>query len=172
LSSRDDPAEIGTTEQEDIAVTAEATCRHFRLTLDGTIELEGKRPRTTSGTAILNVNVRLPCGPPHARASGIVADGRWHISRALPAANLDPVPPSYRIVIRYCGDTTVSPATAERRVRIESERAGLCCGHAQVRVPVMDAAILSRVGGGLMYRESPDVDLAAVHPGRRDRAGV
>ena len=43
----------------------------------------------------------------------------------LPGINLDPVPPSYLITVHYSGDKTYQQATANRRIRLESERAGL-----------------------------------------------
>jgi hypothetical protein len=43
----------------------------------------------------------------------------------LPGVNLDPRPPSYVITVRYSGDHNLQPATSKRRIRLESERAGL-----------------------------------------------
>jgi hypothetical protein len=47
------------------------------------------------------------------------------VIRVLPGVNLDPVPPSYRITVYYSGDHNLQPATTTRRIRLESERAGL-----------------------------------------------
>jgi hypothetical protein len=86
---------------------------HYNSTLDG---VSCASDRTC---------VAVPRGPSHGTATGTVTHGHWHVSVILPGVNLDPVPPSYQIVVRYSGDSSHGPATAERRIRIESEPVGL-----------------------------------------------
>jgi hypothetical protein len=106
-------------------VIADATCRHFRLTAQGTIESNGKLSATAGGAVQMKVSVKLPRGPAARSARGSVSHGRWRISRVLPGVNLDPVPPIYVITVHYKGDTTTHQATTTRRIRIESEPSGL-----------------------------------------------
>jgi hypothetical protein len=125
--------ETGTGEHDAIAliasaitgVIADATCRHFRLTAQGTIKSNGKLSAAAGGAVQMKVSVKLPRGPAARSASGSVSHGRWRISRVLPGVNLDPVPPTYVITVHYKGDTTTRQATTTRRIRIESERSGL-----------------------------------------------
>lgn len=104
---------------------ADATCRHFRLTANGIIEVGGKLVRTARGTVTAGIRVRLPGGPAHAAARVTAAGGRWRFSLVVPGVNLDPVPPSYLIVVHYGGGNSGGAVSAERRIRIESEPAGL-----------------------------------------------
>ena len=117
--------ETGLQERESSAAPADAVCRHFRLTVGGTIWLGGRLARTARGRLTVTVTAKLPRGPIIRAARGFVAGGHWHISLVLPGVNLDPVPPRYLIVVRYHGDHTIGPASARRLVRVESERAGL-----------------------------------------------
>ncbi len=123
--SRGCATETGRNEQEITAVIADATCRRFRLTLAGTIKRGAASTQVASGSVRLSVKVNLPRGPATASARGTVIRGRWRISLVLPGVNLDPVPPQYLITVRYGGDTATQPASTQRRVRLESERAGL-----------------------------------------------
>ncbi len=115
--------ETATDESEITAVIVDATCRHFLLTVQGTIESNGKRSAT--GAVQVKVKVKLPRRSAAPSARGSVSHGRWRISLVLPGVNLDPVPPTYVITVHYDGDNSTQPATATRRIRIESERAGL-----------------------------------------------
>jgi len=117
--------ETGTDEHEITAVISDATCRHFLLTLQGTIESNGKLNATATGAVQVNVRVKLPRGPAARSARGTVSHGRWRISLVLPGVNLDPVPPTYVITVHYEGDNTTHQATTTGRIRAESERAGL-----------------------------------------------
>ncbi|MBV8947491.1 MAG: beta-propeller fold lactonase family protein, partial [Solirubrobacterales bacterium] len=117
--------EIGRDEREIRAVTAEATCRQLRLTLSGTITIGRRSAPTAGGRLTITVTATLPNGQVKRGGQVRVRGGRWQISIVLPALNLDPVPPRYSITIRYHGDLTLAPASAERQVRMESERAGL-----------------------------------------------
>ena len=117
--------EIGTGEREITAVIADATCRRLRLTLTGSIDVAGKLARGARGTVTVSVRVGLPAGLARRTAKGRVTDGRWQISLLLPGVDLDPVPPSYLITVRYGGDNTLGAGTAERHIRLESERVGL-----------------------------------------------
>jgi hypothetical protein len=71
------------------------------------------------------VSARLPRGPIGRSTRGTISHGHWRISLVLPGVNLDPVPPSYLIAVQYSGDNATQSATTHRRVRLESERAGL-----------------------------------------------
>ena len=116
--------ESGTDEREITAVATDATCRHFRLTLEGVIDLRGVIGRGTGGTVSERVSVRLPLGPATRTAHARVLHGRWRISLILPGVNLDPIPPSYLIAVKYKGKG-VGRTTIQRRIRLESEPAGL-----------------------------------------------
>ena len=117
--------ETGSDERALTAFPTDASCRHLRLTLDGVIELHGAIGRAAGGTVSARVSVRLPLGPAIRTAHARVPRGRWHISLILPGVNLDPVPPSYLITVKYGGAGAVGQATIQRRVRLESEPAGL-----------------------------------------------
>ncbi|MBV8989280.1 MAG: hypothetical protein JO372_12050 [Solirubrobacterales bacterium] len=117
--------ETGSDERALTAFPTDASCRHLRLTLDGVIELHGAIGRAAGGTVSARVSVRLPLGPAIRTAHARVLRGRWHISLILPGVNLDPVPPSYLITVKYGGAGAVGQATIQRRVRLESEPAGL-----------------------------------------------
>ena len=117
--------ETGRDEREITAVSADATCRHLRLKLQGTIQRGGKRASSAGGTIRMSYTVRLPRGTVTGSARAKVNHGHWQIAMVLPGVNLDPVPPSYLITIRYSGDQNLQPARASRRIRLESERAGL-----------------------------------------------
>jgi hypothetical protein len=117
--------ESGTDEREITAVVADATCRHLRLTVQGLIETGGKLARSAGGSVQVSFNVKLPLGPARGGARATVMDGRWRISLVLPGVNLDPLPPSYQITAHYGGDATTEQAITKRRIRLESERAGL-----------------------------------------------
>ena len=117
--------ETGGDEREITAVSADATCRHLRLTVSGTIQSGGKRASSAGGTVKVSFKVTLPRGPASGTARGTVSHGRWRVSMVLPGVNLDPNPPSYLITIRYGGDDTTAGASANRRIQLESERAGL-----------------------------------------------
>lgn len=117
--------EIGTSEGEVTAAIADATCRHFRLTINGIIEVRRKLERSARGTVTGSVRVKLPRGVAHAAAHATFAGGRWRFSLVVSGANLDPESPSYLIVVHYGGANSRGPVSAERRIRIESEPAGL-----------------------------------------------
>ncbi len=117
--------ESGRDERETTAVSADAICRHFRLTLTGTIKSAGRLNSAAVGTIQVKVSVNLPYGSAARAAHGEVSHGRWRVSLVLPGVNLDPVPPSYLISVHYAGDRLTEAASTERRVRLESERAGL-----------------------------------------------
>jgi hypothetical protein len=117
--------ETGSDEREIIAVSADATCRHLRLTLSGTIQTGGKFAASAGGTIRVSYKVKLPLGTASGAKRATVTRGRWRISLVLPGVNLDPVAPSYLITVHYDGDWTLGQATTSRRIRLESERAGL-----------------------------------------------
>jgi len=117
--------ETGRAEHEITALSADATCRHLRLTLRGSIRTGGKLAASAGGTVTLTYEVTLPAGRATGRARATVSHGRWRISLILPGVNLDPLPPSYLITIHYNGDPTLQPARTSRRIRLESEPAGL-----------------------------------------------
>jgi Bacterial Ig-like domain (group 3)/Glycine rich protein len=117
--------ETGRDEREITAVSADATCRHLRLTLRGSIQSGGKLVAAAGGTVSVSYRVRLPRGHAAGGARVRVDHGRWRISLMLPAVNLDPVLPSYLITIRYSGDHNLQQASTSRRIRLEAERAGL-----------------------------------------------
>lgn len=117
--------ELGRDENAIHATVADATCRRFRLTLWGMILSAEKLKRAATGTVHVRVSVKLPGGRATRVARANVRHGRWRTSLVLPGVNLDPVPPSYLIIARYGGDNTTQPAATSRRVRLESERAGL-----------------------------------------------
>jgi hypothetical protein len=117
--------ERGGDEQELTALNADATCRHLRLALRGTIQAGGKRAASAGGTITVSYKVKLPRGRASGRRRATVQHGRWRISLVLPGVNLDPIPPSYLITVHYGGDRTNQQANASRRIRLESERAGL-----------------------------------------------
>jgi Bacterial Ig-like domain (group 3)/Glycine rich protein len=117
--------ETGHDEREITAVSADATCRHLRLTLQGTIRSAGKLVSSAGGTARIGYTVMLPRGPATGGAHARVAHGRWQLTLILPAVNLDPMPPRYQITVSYSGDRTTRPARTQTHIRLESERAGL-----------------------------------------------
>jgi CSLREA domain-containing protein len=117
--------ETGRDELEITALGADATCRHLRLTLHGTIQTGGKLARSASGTIRVSFTVTLPDGRATGSARTGVNHGRWRTSLVAPGINLDPLPPRYLITIRYSGDHALQPASTSRRIRLESERAGL-----------------------------------------------
>jgi virginiamycin B lyase len=117
--------ELGRDEREITAASADATCRQLRLTLAGTIQTGEKRAASAGGTITISYQVTLPRGRATGRARARVDHGRWRIALILPAVNLDPIPPSYLITVRYRGDNNFDQAGSSRRVRLESERAGL-----------------------------------------------
>jgi hypothetical protein len=114
--------ETGGDEREITALGADATCRHLRLTLHGTIQTGGKLASSAGGTIKVTYNVTLPDGRATATARTRVNHGRWRISLVAPGVNLDPLPPLYQITIRYSGDQSLQPAGIRRRIRLESER--------------------------------------------------
>lgn len=93
--------------------------------MSGTIQTKGRLAFTATGTIHVTYKVRLPLGPAVGGARARVKHGRWRISLVLPGVNLDPVPPLYLITVHYSGDHTHGQASARRRIRLESERAGL-----------------------------------------------
>ena len=117
--------ETGVQDRESRAVAADAVCRHFQLTVGGTIRVGGRLARTARGRLTVAVTATLPRGPTMRAARRFVAGGRWHILLVLPGVNLDPLPPLYLIVVRYHGDHTIGQASAMHRIRVESELAGL-----------------------------------------------
>ena len=117
--------ETGGDEHELTALSADATCRHLRLTLRGSIRTGGKLAASAGGTVTLTYKVSLPGPRATGRAHATVGHGRWRISLILPGVNLDPLPPSYLLTIHYSGDPTLRPASTSRRIRLESEPAGL-----------------------------------------------
>jgi 6-phosphogluconolactonase (cycloisomerase 2 family) len=117
--------EVGRDEREITALSADATCRHLRLKLQGTVQTGGKRASSAGGTIRMSYKVRLPRATLTGSARAKVNHGRWQIAMMLPGVNLDPLPPSYLITIRYSGDQNLHQASASRRIRLESERAGL-----------------------------------------------
>ncbi len=118
--------ETGRDEREIAPITADATCRRLRLTLTGTIQTSrGRLAASAAGTIHVSYQARLPRGPAAGGARARVGHGHWQISLVLPAINLDPTPPLYRITVHYTGDRTHGPASDTRRIRLESERAGL-----------------------------------------------
>ena len=117
--------EVGRDERELVALSADATCRHLRLTLHGTIQTGGHRAPCAGGTVTVSYKVKLPRGRASGSDRAIVQNGRWRISLVLPGVNLDPTPPNYLITVHYSGDRTIKQASTSRRVRLESERAGL-----------------------------------------------
>jgi hypothetical protein len=117
--------ETGTREREVTGVIADATCRQFQLILEGTIQSAGRlRPAATGGVRVV-VSVKFPRGSAVRFARGVVSHGRWRVSLLVPGINLDPIPPAYLITVHYGGDHGTRSATGTRRVRIESESAGL-----------------------------------------------
>jgi PKD repeat protein len=117
--------EVGRDERESTAVSADATCRHLRLKLQGTIQRGGKRASSAGGTIRMSYTVRLPRRTATGSARAKVNHGHWQIAMVLPGVNLDPLPPRYLITIRYSGDQNLQQASTSRRIRLESERAGL-----------------------------------------------
>ena len=117
--------EIGVREREVRAVIADAVCRHFRLSASGVIRVGGRLAPTARGLLTVTVTATLPRGPTMRTARTFVAGGRWRISLVLPGVNLDPLPPRYLIIVRYHGNHSLGPASTERRIRVESEPAGL-----------------------------------------------
>jgi hypothetical protein len=117
--------ETGRDEREVSAISADATCRHLRLTLRGTIATGGKLDPAAAGTITVSYKVTLPRGPAAGSARAHVNHGRWQLSLVLPGVNLDPLPPSYLITVHYSGDPNTAPTTVKRRIRLESERAEL-----------------------------------------------
>ena len=117
--------ETGSDEREITAIGADATCRHLRLVMRGTIEADGKLRRSAGGTVRVSFQLKLPSGRAAGTARANVNGGHWRVSLTLPGVNLDPVAPRYLLTARYSGDQTTAPATAERQIRLEIERAGL-----------------------------------------------
>jgi YVTN family beta-propeller protein len=117
--------ESGRDQRELTAISADATCRRLRLSLSGTIQTAGRLASTATGTIHVTYKVTLPLGPAAGGARARVNHGRWRVSLSLPGVNLDPVSPLYLITVHYSGDHTHEQATARRRIRLESERAGL-----------------------------------------------
>jgi hypothetical protein len=117
--------ETGSDEREITAISADATCRHLRLVVGGTIEAGGKLQRSAGGTMRVSFAVELPNGRATGSARAKVNGGHWRVSLKLPGVNLDQVAPRYLLTAHYSGDQTTAPATAKRRIRLESERAGL-----------------------------------------------
>ena len=115
--------ETGTKEHEIRAGVADTTCRQFRLTVRGAIRVGGRLAPAASGRLTVTVTAMLPRGETMRAAQGSVARGGWRVSLILPGVNLDPPPPRYVIIVRYHGDDTIEPASAERHIRVESERA-------------------------------------------------
>ncbi len=116
--------ELGRDEREITAVSADAACRQLRITFAGTIQTGDKRAASADGTITVSYQVTLPRGRATGRARARVDRGRWRISLILPGVNLDPIPPSYLITVRFSGDDNFDQAGSSRRVRLESERAG------------------------------------------------
>jgi YVTN family beta-propeller protein len=117
--------ESGRDQRELTAISADATCRQLRLSLSGTIQTAGRLASSATGMIHVTYKVTLPLGPAAGGARARVKHGRWRISLSLAGVNLDPVPPLYLITVHYSGDHTHGQATARRRIRLESERAGL-----------------------------------------------
>ena len=117
--------ETGGQERELTAMSADATCRHLRLTLRGSIQRGGKLAAGSGGTVMLTYKVTLPRGRAAGRARARISHGRWRIALILPGVNLDPLPPRYLITIHYSGDLNLQPVSTSRRLRLESEPAGL-----------------------------------------------
>jgi hypothetical protein len=117
--------ETGRDEREITALSADAACRHQRLGLRGTIQRAGHLASAAAGAITVSYKVRLPRRLASGTARTTINRGGWHISLVLPAVNLDPLPPSYLITVHYSGDRRTHRATASRRIRLESERAGL-----------------------------------------------
>ncbi len=117
--------ETGRDEREITALSADATCRHFRLLIGGTIEANGQLQRSAAGTVRVSFAVKLPYRRARGSTRVNVKGGRWRVSLVLPGVDLDPLPPRYLLAARYSGDQNTEPATAKRRIRLESERAGL-----------------------------------------------
>ena len=117
--------ETGTEERETRAGAADATCRHFRLTVRGAIRVGGRLAPAARGRLTVTVTAMLPRGETMRAAQGFVARGGWRVSLILPGVNLDPLPPRYLIIVRDHGDDTIRQATAARHIRVESERAAL-----------------------------------------------
>ncbi len=109
--------------RELIAISADATCRHLRLRLHGTIRTRVGHASSAGGTITVTYKVKLPYGPATGSVRARVNHSRWRISIVLPGVNLDPLPPIYLIAIHYSGDRDLQPATITRRIRLESERA-------------------------------------------------
>ncbi|MBV9049458.1 MAG: hypothetical protein JOY58_14375 [Solirubrobacterales bacterium] len=114
--------EIGGDERQITALSADATCRHLRLSLQGTIEVGGKLARSAGGNVKESYEVRLPRGRATGTARGVVRHGRWHISLLLPGVNLDPIGPRYLITIDYSGDSSIKQAARKLLLRLESEQ--------------------------------------------------
>ena len=117
--------ETGTKERETRAGAADATCRHFRLTVRGAIRVGGRLAPTASGRVTVTATAMLPRGETMRAAQGSLTRGGWRVSLILPGINLDPLPPRYLLIVRYHGDDTIRQASAARHIRIESERAAL-----------------------------------------------
>jgi hypothetical protein len=116
--------ETGRDEREITARAADATCRHFRLTVAGTINARGNPTSTVTGAVQVKVSADLPAGRVQRTARRKVHRGHWQVSLILPGVNLDPLAPMYLIAVHYGGDPSTAQADSTRRVRIESERAG------------------------------------------------
>jgi adhesin/invasin len=117
--------ETGTKERAARAGAADATCRHFRLTLRGAIRVGGRLAGAANGRLTVTVTAMLARGATIRATQGSVTRGGWRVSLILSGVNLDPLPPRYLIVVRYHGDDTLGQASAARHIRVESERAGL-----------------------------------------------
>jgi hypothetical protein len=112
-------------EREITARAADATCRHFRLTVMGTISARGNRTSTVAGAVQVTVDANLPRGRTKRNAHTKVRHGHWRVSLVVPGVNHDRLPPMYQITAHYDGDRSTAQASRTRRIRIESERAGL-----------------------------------------------
>ena len=75
--------ETGTKERETRAGTADATCRHFRLTVRGAIRVGGRLAPTASGRVAVTATAMLPRGETMRAAPGSVTRGGWRVSLIL-----------------------------------------------------------------------------------------
>jgi hypothetical protein len=111
--------EQGVDETEILATVADATCRHLRLSLQGTIT------RAASGRIHVEIRADLYGRGLYRSIYSAISHGRWKITLILPGVNQDPDPPLYTITAIYPGSIAIAAATRTRRIALEAERAGL-----------------------------------------------